>query len=145
MLRLDLDRSPRWIDLLDGAVRMKVAPVTSAIMLAVRSDLARSGLPVGDVDGWHAALVKAIARRTVEDWEGFGDEDGNAIPPSAEAIDAAMDLHKVFAGFDASVVAPYLAIQAEKKSSATLPDGTSETAPTTAGTATGSATNAPDN
>lgn len=143
MLRLDLDRAPRWIDILGGQVRMKVAPVTSAVMLAAISDLAGQEIDREDVGAWHVALVKAIARRVIEDWQGFGDAADEPAPVSAATVDAAMDLHRVFGAFDAQVVAPYLALQVEKKSSAPLPDGTSDPAPTTAATATDPARSAP--
>ena len=49
MLRLNLAREPYWLDLgLD--VRVRVEPLTTALMVAARSDPAVRGLPVGTSD-----------------------------------------------------------------------------------------------
>lgn len=142
MLVLKIARGPEWIALLGGRIRLLVAPMTSAVMMAVRSDLAGKPPAQGQVDEWHVALVKAIAARTILDWEGIGDADGNPVAVTPEGIDALMDLHRVFAEFDAQVVAPYLAVQAEKKGSSPSPSGTSEGATNTAVPAKASARNA---
>lgn len=151
MLALKIGRAPEWVDLLGGAVRLHVAPLTSAVMLAVKSDLAgkvKALPPREDADGapseglinhWHVALVKAIAARVVLDWEGVGDEDGRPVGVTPAGIDALMDLHKVFGEFDARVVAPYLMVQAEKKDLSPLPNGTSAGATVTARPAKASA------
>jgi len=141
MLVLKIGRAPEWVDLVAG-VRVRVLPLTSAVMMAVRSDLAAEGLADTSVDGWHAALVKAIARRIVEDWKGVGDEAGNPLTISPEGIDALLDLHRVFAAFDAAVIAPYLMVQSEKNGSAPSPNGTSAAAETTAAPAKASAKSA---
>ena len=44
MLRLDLTAEPRWLDLGHG-VRLRVAPLTTALMVAARSDPAVEALP----------------------------------------------------------------------------------------------------
>ena len=44
MLRLDLTAEPRWLDLGHG-VRLRVAPLTTALMVAARSDAAVEALP----------------------------------------------------------------------------------------------------
>lgn len=156
MLRLRIGQGPEWIDLLGGRIRIEVAPMTSAVMLAVRSDLAAAGLapiraedapepgaaPASSADEWHVALVKAIAVRTIRDWTGVGDAEDQPIPVTPEGISALMDLHRVFAEFDAKVVAPYLMVQAEKKGSSPLPSGTSEGATDTATPVTASAPSA---
>ena len=76
MLVLKIARGPEWIALLGGRIRLLVAPMTSAVMMAVRSDLAGKPPAQGQVDEWHVALVKAIAARTILEWEGIGDADG---------------------------------------------------------------------
>ena len=169
MLALNLDKAPRWINLVGGQVRVRIRPLTTAIMMAVISDLVDAGKvrstdedggaistePVDqaadikdasvpdDTEGWHVALVKAIAVRVITEWAGVGDMDGAEIAVTPEAVDALMDLHKIFAEFDTKVVAPYLMVQSEKKGSAPLPDGTSERAPITAMDAGPSAKSAP--
>lgn len=141
MLTLKIGREPEWVDLAGGA-RVKVAPVTSAVMMAVRSDLDGTGLDRENLDAVHVALVKAVAQRVVIDWQGIGDGDGNPIGVTPQGIDALMDLHRCFAAFDAQVLAPYLLVQSEKKGSALSPNGTSAGASTTAAPAKASARSA---
>lgn len=141
MLALKIGREPEWVDL-TGGVHVKAAPVTSAVMMAVRSDLAVSGVDLEDRDQAHVALVKAVAQRVITDWKGVGDTDGNPIPVTAKGIDALMDLHRIFAAFDAEVFAPYLLVQSEKNAFAPSPNGTSAGAETTAQPATASAESA---
>ena len=45
MLTLDLTNAPRWLDLLPG-VRLKLRPLTTALMVSARSDAAIQALPV---------------------------------------------------------------------------------------------------
>lgn len=156
MLSLKIGRGPEWIDILGGAIRLHVAPLTSAVMMAVKSDLAgkvkalpkagdaEDGTPPAEglINEWHVALVKAIAARTILEWEGIGDADGNPVGVTPAGIDALMDLHKVFGEFDARVVAPYLMVQAEKKDLSPLPNGTSAGATATAMPAKASAKSA---
>ena len=69
MIRLNLSTEPRWVDLLPG-LRLKVAPVTTAIMASARSDASLDGL---DADGpkevLAVAMAQAVARRVVTEWE----------------------------------------------------------------------------
>lgn len=44
MIRLDLSREPRWLDLGHG-VRLRVGPLTTALMAAARSDPTVTSLP----------------------------------------------------------------------------------------------------
>lgn len=141
MLVLKLNRQPEWIDTGIG-VRLHCRPMTSAVMLAVKSDLAKVEIEAGDTDMMHAELVKAIARRTVFEWEGVGDDAGEPVGVTPEGIDAVMDLHRIFEAFDEKVVIPYLLVQSEKNGSSPSPDGTSEGAGNTARTASGSARSA---
>ena len=77
MLRLDLTSEPRWLDLGHG-VRLRAAPLTTALMVASRSDPAPSRRCRTASDEERALVfAKAIARRAVTDWEGVGDADGN--------------------------------------------------------------------
>ena len=63
MLRLDLTTEPRWLDLGHG-VRLRAAPLTTALMVASRSDAAVEALPATASDEERAlAFAKAIARR----------------------------------------------------------------------------------
>lgn len=141
MLVLKLAREPEWVELI-AHVRVRVSPLTSAVMMAVRADLADAEIDTEDQVAMHVALVKGIARRTITEWEGVGDADGAILQVTPEAIAALMDYHRCFEVFEAKVVSPYLLVQAEKKASAPSPDGTSAKGGTTAKTATPSAKSA---
>jgi len=124
MLHLRINRQPEWIDTGVG-VRLHVAPLTSAVMLAVKSDLRGTEIDAGDIDRMHYELVRALARRTILDWEGVGDEGGNPVAVTPAGIDALLDLHRIFDAYDARVVSPYLLVQSEKNVSAPSPNGIS--------------------
>ena len=105
MLRLDLTAEPRWLDLGHG-VRLLVAPLTTALMVAARSDAAIEALPATASDEERAlAFAKAIARIAVTDWEGVGDADGNPVPVTPEGIDALLEVWPIFEAFQAAYVA----------------------------------------
>ena len=83
MLRLNLSTEPRWLDLGHG-VRLLVEPLTTAIMLAARSDPTIAGAAAdaeisASNDDLARIVAKAVARIVVKDWEGIGDEDGNPL------------------------------------------------------------------
>ena len=91
MLTLDLTNAPRWHDLAPG-VRVQLRPLTTALMVATRSDPAVEAVREEASDEERAvAFAKALARRAVLAWEGIGDADGTPIDPSPEAIDALLD------------------------------------------------------
>ena len=72
MLRLNLAREPSWL-YLGHSVRIWVEPLTTALMVATRSDRAVRGLPEGTGDDEIAVVfAKALAERAVLDWEGGG-------------------------------------------------------------------------
>jgi hypothetical protein len=77
MLQLNLSKSQQWLDLGHG-VRLLVEPLTTAVMLAARSDPSVRSLPKGTSDDEIAVIFgKALAERAILDWEGVGDADGN--------------------------------------------------------------------
>ena len=85
MLTLDLTSAPRWHDLSPG-VRVQLRPLTTALMVATRSDPAVEAVPDEASDEERAvAFAKALARRAVLAWEGIGDTHGKPIDPSPEA------------------------------------------------------------
>jgi hypothetical protein len=92
MLTLDLTNTPRWYDLAPG-VRVQLRPLTTALMVATRSDPVVEAVPDGASDEARAvAFAKALGRRAVLTWEGIGNADGNPIDPSPEAMDALLDI-----------------------------------------------------
>jgi hypothetical protein len=132
MLRLNLTTEPRWLDLGHG-VRLRVAPLTTALMVASRNDAAVEVLPATASDEERALVfAKAIARRSVIGWEGVGDADGNPVPVTPAGIDALLEVWPIFEAFQASYVAKGLLLDAEKNVSAPSPTGTSAGATATA-------------
>lgn len=71
------------------------------------------------------AFAKALARRAVLAWEGVGDADGNPIDPSAEAVDALLDIWPIFEAFQLTYVSKGLLLEQEKNASAFSPSGLS--------------------
>ena len=132
MLTLNLSNAPQWCDLIPG-VRVRLRPLTTALMVAARGDPAIADLPEGAATEEAAlAMAKALARRAVLAWEGIGDLEGNPIDPNPEAIDALLDLWPAFEAFQTSYVAKALLLDAEKNGSAPLPTGPSVGAKATA-------------
>ncbi len=132
MLTLDLTNTPRWYDLAPG-VRAQLRPLTTALMVATRSDPVVESLPKEASDEERAvAFAKALARRAMLSWEGIGDADGNPIDPSPEAIDALLDIWPIFEAFQLTYVSKGLLLEQEKNVSAPLPNGPSAGASDTA-------------
>ena len=118
MLRLNLSTEPRWLDLGHG-VRLLVEPLTTAIMLAARSDpaivAAAAGAESSDSNDDLARIVaKAVARIVVKDWEGVGDEGGEPMAISHDGIDALLELWPIFESFQTKYIAGALILDAEK-------------------------------
>ncbi len=132
MLRLDLTSEPRWLDLGHG-VRIRLAPLTTALMVAARADLAVAALTAAAApEALALAMAKALARRAVLDWEGVGDADGAPLVVSSEGVDALLDVWPVFEAFQTGYVAKGLILDAEKNASAPSPSGLSAGATPTA-------------
>ena len=125
MLTLDLTNTPRWHDLVPG-VRAELRPLTTALMVATRSDQAVEAVPEDASDEERAvAFAKALARRAVLTWEGIGDADGKPIEPGPEAIDALLDIWPIFEAFQLTYVSKGLLLEQEKNASAPSPSGPS--------------------
>lgn len=132
MIRLELSPEPQWLDLGHG-VKLKLLPLTTALMVATRSDPAVQDLdPETGNDGRAAIFAGALARRAVVDWEGVGDAEGNIIPATPEGIDALLSLWPIFEAFNLLYVSRGMLLDAEKNVSAPLPTGTSVGATATA-------------
>ena len=115
MLTLDLTNEPRWHDLVPG-VRVQLRPLTTALMVATRSDPAVETMPEEASDEERAvAFAKALARRAVLAWDGIGDASGNPIDPGPEAIDALLDVWPIFEAFQLAYVSKGLLLEQEKK------------------------------
>ena len=143
MIRLDLSREPRWLDLAHG-VRLHVGPLTTSLMAAARSDPAATSLPEGASNETIAvAMAKALARLVVLDWEGVGDADGNPVPVTPEGVDALLDILPLFEAFQLRYVSKGLLLEEEKNASAVSPSGTSVGATSTADPVPASAPSVP--
>lgn len=132
MLSLDLTNAPRWHDLAPG-VRVQLRPLTTALMVATRSDTAVEEVPEEASDEERAVVfAKALARRVILAWDGIGDTEGDPIDPSPEAIDALMDVWPIFETFQLTYVSKGLLLEQEKNALAPLPNGPTAGASNTA-------------
>ena len=132
MIRLNLTAAPQWLDLAPG-LRLLVGPLTTALMVSARADLAIEALPDGaSQEALALAMAKSVARRAVLDWEGVGDDTGNDVPVSPGGIDALMEIWPIFEAFQTRYVAKGLILDAEKNVSAPSPTGPSAVATDTA-------------
>ena len=143
MIRLDLSREPRWLDLGHG-VRVHVGPLTTSLMAAARSDPAVTSLPQGASNETIAvAMAKALARLVVLDWEGVGDEAGEPVLVTPEGINALLDILPLFEAFQLRYVSKGLLLEQEKNGSASSASGTSAGATSTADPVPASVPSAP--
>ena len=120
MLTLNLSHESRWVDLA-GDVRIKVKPLSTAMMLAARNNprvvaLAKGSADENAVQDDAVALevAKIIGGMVIEEWEGVGDVAGETVPVSQEWIDALFDLWPMFEAFQVGVVACAMLVDAEK-------------------------------
>jgi hypothetical protein len=139
MITLDLTNAPRWLDLLPG-VRLKLRPLTTALMVSARADPAVEALPPeATTEELALAMAKAVARRAVLDWEGVGDAEGNPVGVTPEGTDALLEIWPAFEAFQGAYVAKGLLLEQEKNASAPLPTGPTAGAKATAQPARGRA------
>lgn len=139
MIRLELSPEPQWLDLGHG-VKLKLLPLTTALMVATRADpVVRDLDPEASNDERAAIFAGALARRAVVDWEGVGDAEGNVLPVTPDGIDALLSLWPIFEAFNLQYVSRGMLLDAEKNASAPSPTGTSVGATPTARPAEASA------
>ena len=125
MIRINLSPEPQWLDLGHG-VRLQLLPLTTALMVATRSDPAVQALEAdASNDSRAAVFAAALARRAVIGWEGVGDADGKVIAVSPEGIDALLSLWPIFEAFNLHYISRGMLLDAEKNGSAPSPTGTS--------------------
>ena len=147
MIRLDLKKEPHWLDVGHG-VRVEVRPCNTALMMAARAEVQRAAVSsASDTEAAgirSAALIKALARLAVLDWEGVGDAAGNVAPVTPESVDALMDLWPIASAFENAYLAPALLLDEEKNALGPAPNGTSAAGPSTAPAALSSIGRAPE-
>ncbi|WP_428540039.1 hypothetical protein [Profundibacter sp.] len=125
MLKLNLSNKPAWLDLGHG-VRVRLLPLTTALMVAARNDQTIADLPQDATDEQSALVfAKALGRLAITGWEGVGDEDGQPVDVSPEGIDALLDVWPLFEAFQTEYVAGGLLLDQEKNVSSPLPGGSS--------------------
>jgi hypothetical protein len=150
MLKLDLDRTPRWVDLPLG-VRVLMRGAGTAEVHAYRTRAARlfnemeaayrtareAGLPwdgsnLDDPSSRlgliYALTVAAAARELVTDWEGVTDEAGAPLPFNVGLLPRMMNFTAIADAFFAQVVAPAEAVTTEGNGSGPSPNGSTGTA-----------------
>ena len=133
MIRINLSPEPQWLNLGHG-VRLLLLPLTTALMVATRSDPAVQVLEAdASNDSRAAVFAAALARRAIVEWDGVGDAEGELLPVTPEGIDALMSLWPIFEAFNLLYVSRGMLLDAEKNGSAPLPTGTSVGATATAG------------
>ena len=125
MIRLNLTAAPQWLDLAPD-LRLLVGPLTTALMVSARADMAIESVPeTASTEELALAMAKAVARRAILDWEGVGDADGHVVAVTPEGIDALLEIWPVFEAFQTRYVARGLILDAEKNASAPSPSGPS--------------------
>ncbi|MCF6317404.1 MAG: hypothetical protein L3J30_14270 [Marinosulfonomonas sp.] len=125
MLKLNLSNEPAWLDLGHG-VRVRLLPLTTALMVAARNDQTIADLPEDATDEQSALVfAKALGRLAITGWEGVGDEDGKPVDVSPEGIDALLDIWPLFEAFQTEYIAGGLLLDQEKNVSSPLPNGSS--------------------
>ncbi|MFZ1415828.1 MAG: hypothetical protein WAS73_14810 [Defluviicoccus sp.] len=138
MIRLVLKREPHWLDLGHG-VRVHVRSCTTALMMAARAEVQRAAVPATNetqaAGERTAALVKALGRLGIQEWEGVGDGEGEPVPLTPEGIDALLDLWPMAEAFERLYLGPALLLDDEKNAFAPAPNGTSAAGPRTAAAA----------
>lgn len=130
MIRLNPHREPTWFELLPG-LRVKVAPLTTALMVAARKDMAVRAA-IGNDAETEVAVGKALASLTILEWDGVGDENGEAVPVTPENVGHLLDIWPVWLAWSAKVLSTIVQMDAEKNGFAPLPSGTSAGAGNTA-------------
>jgi hypothetical protein len=124
MIRLNLSSKPQWIDLGHG-VWVLALPLTSAVLLSLRGDLALEDAELLSPAEQALRFAKAVASRVITEWEGVGDEEGKELPVTPAAAAALMDVFPLYRAFEAQYIGPWLKLESEKNVSAPLPNGTS--------------------
>ncbi len=114
MIRIQLSPEPQWFELGHG-VRLQLLPLTTALMVATRSDPAVQALAADASNDTRAAVfATALARRAIIDWDGVGDADGNQMEVTPEGIDALLSLWPIFEAFNLHYVSRGMLLDAEK-------------------------------
>jgi hypothetical protein len=143
MLKLNLKTEPYWIDL-PGTVRVKVKPVSTALMsaaqasaAAVYNTLVERGETNVDDDALRkglseSLLVKALGKFAIIEWENVFKADGDAPAELNDAnVEQLLDFWVIADEFLKQYVSQINLVKSEGNVSAPAANGTLETVPTT--------------
>ena len=111
MITLNLKREDYWLDLPYG-IRLFLKPATTALVMAARIEALKETDPDPALRG--TILLKKLAQLAVIGWEGVGDEGGNPIEATPEAVEALMDLWPIAEAFERLYLTPALLLEQEK-------------------------------
>jgi hypothetical protein len=123
MLKLDLPVEPFWADLPHG-VRVRIKPVTTAIVSAAQHRAARLGREAAEAAGGEldpdisrglafVLMAKALARFAIEGWEGVVGPDDAPLPLTGDAAERLMDIEAMASAFWDAALRPVQAVSAE--------------------------------
>lgn len=143
MIRLQVNKEPRWLALLGGELRVQIKPVTSAIVMAARIEAVKAvtapeaGQPMFRFAGERTAeFIKALGRMVIVDWEGVGMKGGeDKAPVTPVHVDALLDEWTIAEEFQLKAMADADLLDAEKNGSGAALNGTTASAQNTAETA----------
>jgi hypothetical protein len=157
MLRLVPQKESRWVELDKLGVSVKIRPLTTAVVTAAKSEAIKrvaalraeaeaqeeAGFPPDPLrpgyanPDWRAGLIEqfvaeALLRFAAEEWTGVGDEHGNPLPLTPEAIQAFAQHEPAARAFLEAAQAPIYAATAEGNVSAPFSNGAGGTGASTA-------------
>ena len=147
MLKLDIKTEPYWIEL-PAKVRVKVKPVSTAIMSAAQSmalDNYRQLVDSGELDPANDALrkgisesllIKALARLSIVEWEGvLAADNDNLAPINDKTVSDLMDIWLLAQEFLKIYVTQFKLLETEGNVLAPAASGISAAEALTAGNA----------
>lgn len=142
-----------WLTLIEAdddapAVRVRLAPIGPSATRTAREALSATGHPIEAfaADIGFDEFCRSLVRRSILDWEGIGDDDGEAAPLTAETLEAFLADQGMLALLQTEWIFPWLQREAEKNVSAPSRAGTGPAmtgAKDTAAAAPPAATSAP--
>ncbi len=147
MLKLNIKNEPYWIDL-PGKVRLKVTPVSTAIMSAAQAmalEEYRGMVDGGALDPGNDALrkgtsesllIKSLARLSILEWEGvLAAENDDPAPVNDQTVESLMNIWLVAQEFLKIYVTQFTLMVTEGNVSAPAANGISAAEALTAGSA----------
>jgi hypothetical protein len=114
MIKLALKREDYWLDL-GYDVRVNVAPLSTALVMAARSAAAAKIQSTDEAVGTRAAgFLTELAQVAFIAWEGVCDENGEPAAFTDENVHALMQLWPIADAFERLYLPPSLLLEQEK-------------------------------